>query len=101
MTYIELHLHDELPQVGSGLRRFIAWPGRKWATLFHPFTLETVRLPMVTYESLRPHAVTGYKPRTLTRIIRERRKARVARGEFDGGENARKALSLLKETVKP
>jgi hypothetical protein len=93
--FVELHLQDELPTLGSGIRRCVTWEGRKWVYLFYPPTLETVKLPKGAFTALRPREVE-FNPSTVRKIIRRNRKARAARNAFDGGESAKKALDVLK-----
>ncbi len=50
-----VHLHDEIPAHGCGLRFVFAREGHKWAFVLCPFTANTVRVKIATWRGLKKH----------------------------------------------
>lgn len=95
---VDVQLHDEFFSRGipTGRRRFVVWQGRKWTYLFHPPSLVTIQVDNAHYAALKPTPAGDVSPRKLARLIRLNRRVRKKLEMFDGGNNADKALALLK-----
>ncbi len=48
-----VHLQDEIPAIGSGMRWIYVREGTKWAFILCPFTANTVRLPIATWRGIK------------------------------------------------
>ena len=72
IRYFRLHLGNEAPAIGSGVRNVLAYQGRKWVTLVTP-TLTIARLPLSTWRILRPTEIplTPDRRRRLRRTMRK------------------------------
>ncbi len=57
-----VHLEDEIPAVGSGHRWVFAREGRKWAFVLCPFTANTVRVRIATWQGVKkePQGTSKY-----------------------------------------
>ena len=107
LQYLEVHLGDELPKLGSGFRPVLVWTGRKKATLFSPFNMQHVTIPLEAkrawngvvvhhgMDSLRATPLPLF-PQRLLKIITQNIIDRQRWGIFDGGNTALKAVDLLR-----
>jgi len=65
----------EIPSLAHGWRSIISLtPGRKWVTVIDWTTLETARIEVATWESLRPLEAAGLNRRKVYAVMRRRLK---------------------------
>src|SRR5690348_8194195 len=105
LEYVTLHLHDELPALGTGFRPALIMRGRKNATIFSPFTLKHVTVPIEAKRAGRliiRHGLDSLRSeprplnaRRLHNIASTNRKQREGWGIFDGGNTALKFIEAL------
>jgi hypothetical protein len=112
LDYITLHIginvgkDDPLQKLGTGFRGVLALSGRKNVTLFSPFTMKHVTIPLEAKRAGRLIIKHGldtllHEPRPfdatrLYKIASRNHKDRLRWGIFDGGEVAKKFLGLLR-----
>ena len=81
----------EIPTLGHGWRSIVSLtPGRKWVTVIDWTTLETARIEIATWETLKPLEATGLTRRKVRSAMRQRLKYTTATRAIN------QALSLLK-----
>ena len=112
LSYVTLHLHDQLPQIGSGFRPVLVMRGRKKATLLSPPTLRHAKIPIEARRSGERGVViedgldtlrstpNEFDPARLLKIIEDNRAMRERLKIFDGGETAKEVMELLRAAVE-
>lgn len=65
VRFLSVHLKDEAPAIGSGLRFVFVKQGRKWVYLLSPYTMRACKMRRGTWEALGAAEVTD--PEALTR----------------------------------
>jgi hypothetical protein len=112
LDYLTLHLgatigkDDPLQKLGSGFRNVLALSGRKNVTLFSPFTMRNVTIPIEAKRAGRlvikhgldtlQHEAAPLDAARLHKIASRNHRDRVAWGIYDGGETAKKFIELLR-----
>ena len=77
MRYFKIHLEDQAPAIGSGLRWVLALEGRRWVQIISP-TLQTARISVSEWLRLNPEEIemTAEVRRALRRTMHEWRRYR-------------------------
>lgn len=94
--YVTIHLHDEYPVIGAGLRRFVMWEGRTWVYLYYPPRWLTIRMTPKRFAELkaRPVPSDDWKPPVVVAQIESGIK-----NSYGNVSQAKRALSVLAEKV--
>jgi hypothetical protein len=91
---IRVYNQGEIPSLAHGWRSVIALtPGWRWVTLIDWTTLETARLEVAAWETLKPQPDNSLNPRKVRAAMRRRLHY------VTPTEAIRKALRLLQETT--
>lgn len=62
--FYEVHMLDEAPKIGSGVRRVFAKSGTKWAYIFSP--AGHAKLPVADWARMRPKELASPTPSSST-----------------------------------